>query len=432
MTPMQIGFIGLAVMLLLLFIGIPVGFSLTLVAFAGFAILVNFDAALGLLRTIPYSTVSDYGLTVLPLFLLMGAFTFKAGLTKDLYHAAHAWLGKLPGGLSVATIGACAAFAAVSGSSVATAVTMGTVALPEMKRYNYSPSLSTGSVAAGGTIGILIPPSVGLILYGIITETSIGQLFLAGFIPGILQAVFYIITILILCKINPNIAPPAPGTTFMYKLVSLKNTWIVLCLFLLVIGGIYLGVFSPTEAAGIGAFGAFVFALARRRLGWAALKDSLLDTMKSTGMVFTMMIGAILLTYFMAVTRLPYNISEILTSFNLNNYILLAGILIFYIILGCFLDTVAMIMLTVPIFFPVITAMGFSPIWFGIIVVRIAEIGLITPPVGMNVYVIKGMAPDVPMGTIFKGIVPFVAADVVHVALLVALPSISLLLPSFM
>jgi len=432
MTPMEIGFIGIVIMILLLFVGVPVGFAMTLVGFTGFAVLSSYDAALGLLRVIPYSTVSDYGLSVLPLFVLMGAFCYSAGLSKDLYNAAYSWLGKLPGGLSIATVGACAAFAAVSGSSMATAVTMGAVALPEMKRYKYDSALATGCVAAGGTLGILIPPSVALVLYGIITETSIGQLFLAGFIPGILQAVFYAVTILILCKIKPSLAPPAPGTTMMHKLNSLKGTWMVILLFLLVIGGIYLGVFSPTEAAGIGAFGAFVFALARRKLGWKEFKTSLADTMKSTAMVFTMMIGATLLTYFMSVTRLPNDLGTIIASFHLNRYVLMAGILFFYIILGCFLDSIAMIMLTVPIFFPIITAMNFSPVWFGILVVRVVEMGLITPPIGINVFVIKGIAEDVSMQTIFKGIIPFLIADVIHIALLVAIPSLSLLLPSMM
>jgi C4-dicarboxylate transporter, DctM subunit len=432
MTPSEIGYIGIGVMVLLLFLGVPVGFTMTIVGFTGFALITGFDAALGLLRTVPYSSVSDYGLSVLPLFVLMGAFCYSAGLSKDLYTAAHAWLGKLPGGLAIATVGACAAFAAVSGSSVATAVTMGSVALPEMKRYNYDSALATGCVAAGGTLGILIPPSVALALYGIITETSIGQLFLAGFIPGILQAVFYIITILILCKINPGLAPPAPGTTLIYKFNSLKGTWLVVLLFLLVIGGIYFGIFSATEAAGVGAFGAFVFAIARGRLHRKELNESLVDTLKSTAMIFTIMIGASLLTYYMAVTRLPYNIGVFIAGFHLNNYVLLGAIMVFYIILGCFLDSIAMIMLTVPIFFPIMTSLGFSPVWFGILVVRVVEMGLITPPVGINVFVIKGVAKDVPMGTIFKGIVPFLVADVFHVALLIAFPGISLLLPGFM
>jgi tripartite ATP-independent transporter DctM subunit len=419
-------------MVLLLFLGVPVGFTMTIVGFAGFAVITGFDAALGLLRSVPYSSVADYGMSVLPLFVLMGAFCYSAGLSKDLYFAANAWLAKLPGGLAIATVGACAAFAAVSGSSVATAVTMGSVALPEMKRYKYDSALATGCVAAGGTIGILIPPSVALALYGIMTETSIGALFLAGFIPGILQAVFYIITILILCKLNPNLAPPAPGTTLKTKFNSLKDTWMVVTLFVVVIGGIYMGVFSATEAAGIGAFGAFVFALARRRLHKKELNESLVDTLKSTAMIFVIMIGASLFTYYMAVTRLPYNIGQLIAGFDLNNYVLLTIILIFYIILGCFLDSIAMIMLTIPIFFPIIMSLGFNPIWFGIIVVRVVEMGLITPPVGINVFVIKGIAKDVPMGTVFRGIVPFLAADVVHLALLVALPSISLFLPSLM
>ena len=419
-------------MLVFIFIGMPVGFVMTLIGFVGFAFLANIDSALGLMRSIPYSSVSSYGLSVLPLFVLMGAFCYTAGLSKDLYKAAHNWLGHLPGGLAIATVGACAGFAAITGSSLATAITMGTVALPEMKRYKYDPALATGCIAAGGSIGILIPPSVGLVIYGIITEVSIGKLFLAGFIPGILEALFYMVTIFILCKINPKMGPAAPKTTLMEKFGSLKNTWMVMLLFLLVIGGIYFGIFSPTEAAGIGAGGAFIFTLAKRKLGRQELKNSLTDTLKTTAMAFTMLIGAMFLTYFMAVSRLPNALSEFVGGLEMSPYLILVGILILYVFLGCFLDAVAMIVLTIPIFFPLIVSMGFNPIWFGIIVVRAVEIGMITPPIGINVFVIKGIAKDVPMQTIFKGIVPFFIADLCHVALLVAVPGICLFLPNLM
>jgi tripartite ATP-independent transporter DctM subunit len=432
MTPITIGIIGILLMLVFIFLGMPVGFVMTLIGFVGFAFLANIDSALGLLRSIPYSSVSNYGLSVLPLFVLMGAFCYTAGLSKELYKAANNWFGHLPGGLAIATVGACAGFAAITGSSLATAITMGSVALPEMKRYKYDSALATGCIAAGGSIGILIPPSVGLVIYGIITEVSIGKLFLAGFIPGVLEAVFYMITIFIMCKINPALGPAAAKTSLVQKIISLKNTWMVVALFALVIGGIYFGIFSPTEAAGIGAFGAFIFSLAQRKLGWAQLKSSVTDTLKTTAMAFTMLVGAMFLTYFMAVSRLPNALSDFVGGLELNPYLILTGILLMYILLGCFLDAVAMIVLTIPVFFPLVVSMDFSPIWFGIIVVRAVEIGMITPPIGINVYVIKGIARDVPMQTIFKGIIPFFIADLFHVALLVAFPGICLFLPGLM
>ena len=432
MTPEITGLLGIIILLILIFLRVPVGFAMSFVGFAGFTYLVGFDAALGLLRNVPYTTVASYSLSVVPLFILMGAFTFHAGLSQDLYATAQKWLGHLPGGLSMATVAGCAGFAAISGSSMATAITMGNVALPEMKRYNYDPALATGSIAAGGTIGILIPPSVTLVVYGIITETSIGKLFLAGLIPGFLEAAFYIVTIYLVCTLKPNWGPRAPKVGLVEKLISLKNTWAILLLFLLVIGGIYLGIFSPTEAGGVGAFGAFVFALARRKLTWEKFKQSIIQTAGMTAMIFTILIGAYLLTYFMAVSRLPIELSETIGSLQLNNYLLLVCMLFLYVILGCFLDVMAMIMLTIPIFFPLIESMGFSPIWFGILVVRIVEMGLITPPIGMNVYIIKSVAKDVPMETIFKGIVPFLISDILHVALLVAFPAITLFLPNLM
>ena len=432
MTPLTIGIIGICLLLVLLFSRMPIGFVMGLVGFAGFAYLAGFDGGLGILRTVVYSTFADYNLSVIPLFILMGSFCYFAGLSKDLYDTVHSWLGQLRGGLAMATVGACAGFAAISGSSLATAATMGTVALPEMKRYKYDDRLATGAVAAGGTIGILIPPSVILILYGVITEQSIGKLFLAGFIPGVLEAVFYMVTIYVLCKKNPIMGPPGPSTSLLSKITSLKNTWIVLALFVLVIGGIYMGVFSPTEAAGVGAFGAFIFGLARRRLGWRAFKDSLIDTGKTTAMVFVIVLGAMILGYFLAVSRIPFALADIVGALVVNRYVILVLILLVYLFLGCIMDSMAIMLLITPIFFPLAMSLGFNPIWFGILITRVTEIGLITPPVGLNVYIIRGVARDVPMQTIFRGIVPFLVADVCHVALLIAIPQISLFLPSFM
>ena len=432
MTPLAIGLIGLAVLFVLLLSRMPIGLVMALVGFAGFAIIAGFSDALGILGTVPYATFANYNMSIIPLFILMGAFCYYSGLSKDLYDTVHAWIGHFRGGLSMATVGACAGFAAVSGSSLATAATMGTVALPEMKRYKYDDRLATGAVAAGGTIGILIPPSIVLILYAVITEQSIGKLFLAGIIPGVLEALFYLLTIYILCKFNPQLGPPGPGTTFKQKIVSLSNSWVVLVLFLVIMGGLYLGWFSPIEAAGIGAFGAFIFALLRKKLPWRSFKESLFDTGKTTVMIFIILMGAMIFGYFLAVSRLPYELAATIGDLSVNRYVILAIILVFYLFLGAVMDSLAMMLLTVPIFFPLVLELGFNPIWFGILIVRVCEIGLITPPVGLNVYIIRGVAKDVPMQTIFRGIAPFLIADVLHVALLVAFPQISLFLPNLM
>jgi len=432
MTPLAIGLIGLAVLFVLLLSRMPIGLVMALVGFAGFAIIAGFSDALGILGTVPYATFANYNMSIIPLFILMGAFCYYSGLSKDLYDTVHAWIGHFRGGLSMATVGACAGFAAVSGSSLATAATMGTVALPEMKRYKYDDRLATGAVAAGGTIGILIPPSIVLILYAVITEQSIGKLFLAGIIPGVLEALFYLLTIYILCKFNPQLGPPGPGTTFKQKIVSLSNSWVVLVLFVVIMGGLYLGWFSPIEASGIGAFGAFIFALLRKKLPWRSLKESLFDTGKTTVMIFIILLGAMIFGYFLAVSRLPYELAATIGDLSVNRYVILAIILVFYLFLGAVMDSLAMMLLTVPIFFPLVLELGFNPIWFGILIVRVCEIGLITPPVGLNVYIIRGVAKDVPMQTIFRGIAPFLIADVLHVALLVAFPQISLFLPNLM
>ena len=432
MTPLTTGLVGIGVLLIFLLSRMPIGFVMALIGFTGFVYLEGFEAGLGILRIVPYRTFADYGLSVIPLFILMGEFCFFAGLSKDLYDAVNSWLGHLRGGLAMATVAACAGFAAVSGSSLATAATMGTVALPEMKRHGYDDRLAAGSVAAGGTMGILIPPSVILILYGVITGQSIGKLFLAGFIPGVLEAVFYIITIYILCKRNPLMGPPGPKASLKSRITSIRNTWVVLLLFVLVIGGIYWGWFSPTEAAGVGAFGAFVLGLARRRLNWKGIKDSLSATMKSTAMIFVIVMGAMILGYFLAVSRLPFEIADFIGGLGVNRYVILIIILAFYLMLGCIMDSLAMMLLTVPIFFPLVTVLGFDPIWFGILITRTCEIGLITPPVGLNVFVIRGVAKDIPMQTIFRGIVPFLIADICEVSLLIAIPQLSLFLPGFM
>jgi tripartite ATP-independent transporter DctM subunit len=426
------GILGMVIMLILLFAGVPIGFCMSAVGTAGMMYLINTDAGLTLLQTTPFDTTNNYSLTVVPLFILMGAIAFRTGISTDLYMMVYRWLGHLPGGLAIATIGACGGFAAVSGSSLATAATMGMVALPEMERYKYSPSLATGCIAAGGSLGILIPPSVVLIIYGFLTTQPITTLFMAGFIPGILEVVFYMITVFLMCKFNPKMGPPGERSTMRERMVSIRDTWGVLVLFVLVIGGLYIGMFTPTEAGGIGAFGALLFIIIRRRFNLKNISESLRDSVKTTAMSFIVLMGAMFLGYFLTVTQLPTVLSEMVSNLPLNRYIILLLILIVYMLLGCVMDSLSIVLITVPIFFPVVQALDFNPIWFGIIMVRVVEIGMITPPVGINVFIIKGVAKDVPMHTIFKGIFPFLAADILHVALLIAIPEISLFLPQLL
>jgi C4-dicarboxylate transporter, DctM subunit len=433
MEPITVGYIGVGVLILLLFTGMHIGVVMALIGFLGYSYLVGWAGGFEVLKSVPYSTFSTYEFTVIPLFVLMGQFCFHGDISGDLYTAAHEFLGSLKGGLAMATIGACAAFAAVSGSSMATAATMSTVALPEMRKHNYSLSLATGTLAAGGTIGILIPPSVIMVVYGMLTQTSIGKLFLGGFVPGILQAVLFIGLIAFLCWRNPNLAPAGEPSSLRAKLRSLKGVWIVLLLFFIVIGGIYFGVFSPTEGAAMGAAGAFIFALARRKLSFKAFKSSLIETVKYTGMIFFIMVGAMMLGYFFAVTRLPSEIATVISGLEWNRYVIWVGVILLYLFLGCLMDSMAMVLLTVPILFPLMcgpTGLGFDPVWFGIMIVIVVEMGMITPPVGMNVFVIKGMAPDVPTYSIFKGILPFLYVDMFEVLLLTAFPIVILWLPN--
>jgi len=432
MTPLTIGYIGVLVLVILLFSGIHISVVMGMIGFLGISYISGWDSGFAVLRTVPFTTFANYGMSVVPLFILMGAFCFYSGISKELYDCVHKWLGQLRGGLAMATVGACALFAAISGSSLATAATMGSVALPEMKRYRYDPALATGCIAAGGTMGILIPPSIPLVIYGILTSESIGKLLMAGIIPGILEAVFYIITIHILCLWRPSLGPPGPKSSLIEKVASLKAIWAVVVLFTLVIGGIYFGFFSPTEAAGVGSCGAFVFALVRKRLSWRNFQESLTSSIKTTAMIFAILLGAMILGYFFAVTRLPFELASFIGGLPVNRYVILILILIVYLILGCIMDSLAMILLTVPIFYPLIKTLGFDPIWFGIIVVRAMEIGMITPPVGMNVFIIKGIAQDVPMYTIFRGAVPFLIADLCHVTLLILVPQLATFLPGLM
>lgn len=426
------GVIGIILLILLLFSSMPIGPVMALVGFIGFAYLVNLNASLSILSTSPFRSATNHALSTIPLFTLMGVLCFHAELSKDVYRTLRNWMGRLPGGLAMSTVGGCAGFAAVSGSSLATAVTMGTIALPEMRRYKYADSLACGSIAAGGSIGILIPPSIAFIIYASLTEISIGSLFIAGIIPGLMEAIFYIITIYIICKIKPGMGPSGPSSTLKEKIVSLKDTWGIIVLFVLVIGGIYGGIFTPTEAAGAGAFGALLLGIIKRKLNFRKVLESLADASRNTAMLMLMLIGADIFGYFLTMSQIPFLLSEFVVGLPVTNAVMLWAILAVYIILGCIMPIIPAIILTVPIFFPVVTSLGYDPIWFGVIVVSMAEIGQITPPVGINVFVLAGVAKGVPLGDIFKGIVPFLASDLVRILLIFFFPALALWLPSLM
>ncbi|MFC1532433.1 TRAP transporter large permease [Thermodesulfobacteriota bacterium] len=432
MSGVAIGLIAFVILFILLAFGYEIGFSMFLIGFGGAAMIVGVPAAGIKLANIAFDTVSTYLLATLPLFMLMANVCFASGIGSDLYNVARKWLGHYPGGIAIASVGACAGFAAVSASSIATAVTMGLVALPEMKKLNYDPALATGSVAAGGSMGALIPPSGMLIVYGILTETSIGQLFMAGIIPGFLEALFYMIVIFGLCIWKPSLGPRGPKFSIKEKILSIGTCGETIALIFLVLGGLIIGWFTPTEAGAIGAFGAIVFASIRRRLPWAKFKEALFETMKSTGFIFCILMGAHVLNYFLALTMIPYKLGEFVSSLPISPILIMACICLVYLVLGCVMDAAAMITLSLPIFVPLIESIGYDKVFFGIIVVRAMEMALITPPIGVNVYVISGIAPDVPMETIFKGIFPFLAADIVHVIMLLLFPAIALWLPSLL
>jgi tripartite ATP-independent transporter DctM subunit len=428
--PLRIGILGILVLFILIAAGMPIGIAMGLVGFLGYCSIVGFRAGLSQLELVPFRVGSEYLLSVVPLFILMGQLALHAGLSEELYETSYTWFGQLPGGLAMATVGGCAAFAAVSGSSLATAVTVGSVALPGMRKYKYDDRLALGSIAAGGTIGILIPPSLVFILYGIMTEQSIGSLFLAGVLPGFLTVAIYFLTIMILVWMFPKLGPRGPKTTLKQKFLSLRNTWGMVILFVLVLGGIYTGLFTPTEAGAVGAFGALLIGLFKRRITWQNLFRGLLDTGRTTAMLLIIFIGAMIFNYFLAVTNLPVHLAQVVTDNMYNRHMVLMVILVMYLLLGCIMDPGSMIILTIPIIFPIVQSLGFDPIWFGVVIVIVAEIGCITPPVGINVFVVKGIAGDVPIGEIFKGIFPFWIADIVRLLIIILIPQISLFLPA--
>lgn len=428
----EVWLIGMVVMLAVILAGVPIAFAMALLGFLGTVWITGWTPAFGMIAQITYDTGLSYELSVVPLFILMGNFVTRSGLSEELYRASNAWLGHLKGGLAMATVVACAGFSSVCGSSLATAATMAKVAMPSMRRYGYADSLATGSIASGGTLGILIPPSVIMVIYGITTGTNIGKLFMAGIIPGLIGMLGYMAAVAYTTWRDPSLGPPGARAGWGERFRALNGVWGVLSLFVLVIGGIYLGVFTATEAAGIGAFGAFLIALVKRTLSWRGLYDVLVDSARTTSMMFVVLIGAIIFSNFVNLAGLPNVLQAYVESIALHPMMVILFILVVYLILGCILESLSMVLLTVPIFFPLVVSLGFDPIWFGIVVVVVTEISLITPPVGLNVFVLRAVLPDVNTGTIFKGIMPFLGADVIRLALLVLVPWISLVLPSMM
>ncbi len=429
MSPVAIGIIGVAVLLVVFVLGMPVGFSMALVGLVGFSLLVSPQAGLSILARDIFSILSSYSLTVIPMFIFMGAIAYSSGMSRRLYDAGYVIFGQRRGGLAIATIAACAGFAAMCGSTNATAAAMGRVALPEMKRYKYDDSLATGCVAAAGSLGILIPPSTIFIVYGILTEESIGKLFIAGVLPGILLAGLFVGVVLLLCLRNPNLAPAGAATSWKEKMAGLTGMIEMLVLFVLVIGGLFMGLFSPTQAGAVGAAGALIIGLVRRQLTWQGFLFAVKDTLRITCMVMVIVAGATVFGHFIAIAKIPLVLSDWVGGLPLPSMAIMGLIIIMYLIGGCFMDALALITLTIPIIFPLVISLDFNPIWFGVIIVLVTEMGVITPPVGVNVYVIKGIAEDVPLETIFKGILPFLAALVIAVVILLAFPQIATFLP---
>jgi C4-dicarboxylate transporter, DctM subunit len=421
-----IAFVALFILMLL---RVPVGMAMGLVGVTGFGYLTGYGPALKLVGQTTMRTVTDYTFGVIPMFLLMGAFVTVSGVSRELFRAANSFVGHWRGGLGIATIAACGGFAAISGSSVATAATFSAVAYPEMRRFHYPKSFATGVIAVGGTLGAMLPPSTVLVVYGIITQQDVGKLFIAGVIPGLLAIAMHIVTIVIIGRVRPGFLPASGKSSWAERANAVRDVWSPLLLFVLVIGGLYGGVFIPTEAGAVGAVGAFLIGVLRGKLTGEGVRQALLQATRTAAAVFTVLIGALCFGYFLAITQTPQHVTQFLTGLGLGRHGVLALILLMYLVLGCLMDAMAMIILTVPIVFPVITALGFDPIWFGVIIVMTVELGLIHPPVGMNVFVIKSVIKDIDMSTIFVGVAPFIVTDLIRLALLIAFPFLATWLP---
>jgi C4-dicarboxylate transporter DctM subunit len=426
--------VGLGLMMVLALLRIPIAISMGVVGFLGVAYLRdwNFAPAMAMVETKIYETGRNYTLSVIPLFILMGNFVTRAGMSRELFSAAYAFVGHMRGGLAMATIVACAGFGAICGSSIATAATMAKVAYPSMRELGYSDRLSTGAIAAGGTLGILIPPSTLMVIYGVMTETNIGKMFAAGILPGILATFLLCLAVQWTVWREPASGPRGEKSTWRARMRAIEGVWAVALLFIIVMGGIYGGVFTATEGAGIGAFGALCIAIARRALSWRTFLDALIESGRTTAMLFVILTGALMFAEFVNYTTMPHDLKTLVSTLNLSPIMVIAAICAIYVILGTAMEELSMILLTVPVFFPLVVHLGFDPIWFGILVVVVVEIGLISPPVGMTLFVLNALLPQVPTTTLFRGVLPFVVADVIRLAILIAFPAISLWLPSMM
>jgi tripartite ATP-independent transporter DctM subunit len=430
MSLFAIGLLGIAVMVALILLGVNIGMSMFLVGFIGYAYCVDVGAAFAIFRTVPFTQAASFSLSVIPLFVLMGQFGFHSGITSGLFDAARKWFTRLPGSLSVATIISAAGFSAICGSTIATTATFTTVALPEMRRHGYDDGLATGSIVAGGTLGVLIPPSTVFIVYGLVAEQSIGKLFASGILPGVILAFLYCVTVVLICKLQKGAAPSRESFTWRERMVSLKGVGPVALLFIAVIGGMFAGVFTANEAAAIGAAIGLIFMIVMRRFSFSALKQCLLESANTTAMIFQVILGAYAFNYFMTATELPMLLAEFVGGLAINRYIIVVFIMVIFMLLGCIMDCLAIILLTAPIFLPVIQTLGFDPIWYGVLMVLASDQGLMTPPVGMSVYIVSGMAKDIPMPKIFRGTMPFVGAIFLCILIVIFFPQISLWLPS--
>ncbi|NTV59227.1 MAG: TRAP transporter large permease [Deltaproteobacteria bacterium] len=433
MDPITAGILGSILLVILLFLGMPIAFVMMFVGFLGISYLTSVHAALPVVAKTVYETAAYYPYTIIPLFILMGSFAGGAGITAKLYGSFDKWFRKLPGGLGIATIAACACFAAVSGSSVAAAAAMGTIAIPEMRRFKYDPALAVGIVAAGGTLSFLIPPSLGFVVYGMLTEQSIGKLLVSGIIPGIVLSLAFIVVIVAKVKLDPTLAPATPGhVSWKERIRALGGVWETMVVFVIVMGGIYLGFVNPTEAGAIGATALFIIVISKMKLTWRSLSTALLEATRISVLVLFLVAGANVFTYFLALSTIPASVSAWMAALQVSKYVVLTIIIVIYLILGCFLDAISMMVLTMPVIFPVVKALGFDPIWFGVVCVIMMEAGLITPPVGLNVYTLAGVAKDVPMATIFRGAFPFLFAMLAVTIIITIFPGIALYLPSMM
>lgn len=432
LPPEIAGVLGFVVTLVLIALRVPVAVAMGLVGVLGSIPLAGWPAVRFMLGTQPFGAVHPYGLSVLPMFIFMGVFAAHAGLSRNLYDGVHALIGHARGGLALATVGACAGFGAICGSSLATAATMSRVALPEMRRKGYADSLAAASIAAGGTLGVLIPPSIILVIYALLTRESIGALFAAALVPGLLGTALYMLAVYLQTTLRPHLGPRGERHTGRERLVAMARTWDVALLFVAVIGGIYAGIFSPTEAAAVGAAGAFLFALLRGRLTRAVLLSGIRETAITSGMIFFILIGAALFNFFIESSNLPQFLVSLVEGVTWPAWTVMLVLLLFYLVLGCFMDSLSMMLLTVPFVFPVVTHLGYDPVWFGIVLVTVIELGLITPPIGMNLFVIQSSSNDLSLTSIIAGVTPFILADVARIALLMVFPVLALGLPRWL